>query len=139
MLLLLQLLLMMMVVVVVVLLLLLLLLLLVVLLLLPLPAVVPPACAAFARSSLSAISCTRASPVPESSEGMPRSVRHVPIQSHLHFSPRIDHHLFNALTSQPCVGDQTWFGLRMTGKGCGQSVGSRLVSKPHSMRTKPGP
>ena len=107
MLLLLQLLLMMMVVVVVVLLLLLLLLLLVVLLLLPLPAVVPPACAAFARSSFSAISYTQASPVPESNEGMPRSVRQIPFQSNLHFSLRADPHLFKALTSHPCVGDHT--------------------------------
>ena len=106
MLLLLQLLLMMMVVVVVVLLLLLLLLLLVVLLLLPLPAVVPPP-AASARSSLSVISCTRATPVPENSEGMPRSVRHVHHQSHVHFSLRDDHYLLKALTMQPCDGDQT--------------------------------
>ena len=43
-------------------------------LLLLLPAVVPPALAASARSSRSAISCTRAAPVPESSEGVPLSV-----------------------------------------------------------------
>ena len=49
------------------------------LLLLLLPAVVPPDPAASARSSRSAISCTRAAPVPESSEGKPRSVRHAPI------------------------------------------------------------
>ena len=76
------------------------------LLLLPLPAVVPPP-AASSRSSLSAISCTRAAPVPESSEGMPRSVRHVPHQSHPHFSLRADHHLFKVLANQPCVVDQT--------------------------------
>ena len=40
-------------------------------------AVVLPAHAAPAWSSLSAISCTRAAPVPESSEAMPHSVRHV--------------------------------------------------------------
>ena len=44
------------------------------LLLLLLPAVVPPDPAASARSSRSAISCTRAAPVPESSEGVPLSV-----------------------------------------------------------------
>ena len=79
----------------------------VVLLLLLLPAVVPPACAAFARSSFSAISYTQASPVPESNEGMPRSVRQIPFQSNLHFSLRADPHLFKALTSHPCVGDHT--------------------------------
>ena len=87
------------------------------LLLLLLPAVVPPAPAASARFSRSAFSSTRAAPVPESSEGMPRSVRHVPIQSHLHFSLRADHHLFNALTSQPCVGDQTRVWTPDGGKG----------------------
>ena len=76
-------------------------------LLLLLPAVVPPACAAFARSSFSAISYTQASPVPESNEGMPRSVRQIPFQSNLHFSLRADPHLFKALTSHPCVGDHT--------------------------------
>ena len=90
---------------------------LVLLLLLLLPAVVPPAPAASTRSSRSAISCTRAAPVSESSEGMTRSVRHVPIQSHLHFSLRTDHHLFNALTSQTCVGDQTRFWTPNDGKG----------------------
>ena len=44
------------------------------LLLLLLPAVVPPDPAASAWSSRSAISCTRAAPVPESSEGVPLSV-----------------------------------------------------------------
>ena len=64
------------------------------LLLLLLPAVVPPVPAASARSFLFDISCTRAAPVPESSEGMLRSFRHVPLQSRLHFSLRADHHLF---------------------------------------------
>ena len=77
------------------------------LLLLLLPAVVPPAPAASARFSRSAFSSTRAAPVPESSEGMPRSVRHVHHQSHVHFSLRDDHYLLKALTMQPCDGDQT--------------------------------
>ena len=64
------------------------------LLLLLLPAVVPPVPAASARSSLFAISCTRAAPVPESSEGVLRSFRHVPLQSRPHFALRADHHLF---------------------------------------------